>query len=266
MKANVLGVDGKKKKELTLPPVFKEDFRPDIIKRAVLSIQSHNRQQKGTDPEAGKRKSVFRSKKRRAYRGTYGMGTSRTPTKVIWRRGRRFFYVGAFAPQTRGGRTAHPPLVGKNIEEKINKKERITAIRSAIAATADKDLVGKRHRLGKTHVPIVVESKAESLKRTSDVQKMLESLGLADELERTSQRKKRPGKGKMRGRPYRKRKGPLFIVGARCDLMKSAKNIPGADVSLAKDLNAELLAPGCQPGRLCVWSEGAIKEVEVLFK
>ncbi len=84
MKASVFGVDGKRKKEITLPAVFKEEFRPDIIKRAVLSIQSRNRQPKGTNPDAGKRKSVFRSKRRRAYRGTYGMGTSRTSKPRTW--------------------------------------------------------------------------------------------------------------------------------------------------------------------------------------
>ncbi len=89
---------------------------------------------------------------------------------------------------------------------------------------------------------------------------MLKKLGMEKELERIKERKIRAGKGKMRGRKYKKRVGPLFVVSKRCDLMKSARNL--GDVILVKDLNAEALAPGTQPGRLTLWTESAIKELE----
>lgn len=47
----------------------------------------------------------------------------------------------AFAPNAVGGRATHPPKAEKRIYKVLNKKERILAIRSAIAATSDKDSV-----------------------------------------------------------------------------------------------------------------------------
>jgi len=44
--------------------------------------------------------------------------------------------------------------------------------------------------------------------------------------------------------------------------MKAAKNLAGVDVVLVKDLNVELLAPGCHPGRLTVWTKSAINYLE----
>ena len=87
------------------------------------------------------------------------------------------------------------------------------------------------------------------------------------ELERLNAKKVRAGVGKNRGRPYRKKKGPLIVVSANCNLSKSAKNIPGVDVCVVKDLNAELLAPGASVGRFTIFTEKAIEilEKEKLF-
>ena len=74
------------------------------------------------------------------------------------------------------------------------------------------------------------------------------------ELERISEKTIRAGVGKNRGRPYKKKKGPLFVVSGKCNLLKAAKNVPGVDVCVVKDLNAELLAPGATPGRLTIFT------------
>jgi len=84
-------------------------------------------------------------------------------------------------------------------------------------------------------------------------------LGLTDELERAEKKKIRAGKGKSRGRPYKKRKGPLFVVSGDCPLLKGAKNIPGIDVVEIKKLNAKLLAPGGDPARLTIFTQKALK-------
>ena len=52
-----------------------------------------------------------------------------------------------------------------------------------------------------------------------DVEKALESCGLAAELSRASVRKVRAGRGKSRGRKYKLRKGPLLVVGSDCLLL-----------------------------------------------
>ncbi len=44
--------------------------------------------------------------------------------------------------------------------------------------------------------------------------------------------------------------------------MNAARNLPGVDVSLVKNLNVELLAPGTHPGRLTVWTNSSIDELK----
>jgi len=109
MKLDVLDISKKKTREIDLPVQFNEDVRPDLVKRAVLALQSTERQAYGTMKEAGKRASANLSKRRRKYRGMYGFGISRTPRKILSRRGTRMFWVGAVSPNTVGGRRAHPP-------------------------------------------------------------------------------------------------------------------------------------------------------------
>ena len=259
----VISIKGEAKGEVKLPVQFKEEVRPDLIRRAVLALQSHKMQSHGISEDAGNKHSVRFSKRRREYRTTYGYGQARTPRKIMVRQGSRFVTMGANAPNTVGGRVAHPPRVEKVLEEKINDKERRKAIRSAIAATAVKEFVEKRgHKVGNVkELPIVFESKIEELKKAKDVEDLLEKVGLKDEVERAKEKKVRAGKGKMRGRRYKKKVGPLFVVSKKCDLLKAARNIAGADVYVVKDLNAEVLAPGAHPGRLVIWSEAALKEM-----
>lgn len=267
MKVSVLSGSKEKKKEIDLPSQFDEEVRPDLILRAVLAIQSNKRQPYGASPMAGKRASAVISRRRHDYRGSYGYGISRVPRKILSRRGTRMYWVGAFAPGTVGGRRAHPPKAEKNYTQKINKKERRKAIRSAIAATIVKDLVEQRGHKVPADYPFILESKIEGMKKTKDIKSMLEKLGLKEELARASIKTIRSGKGKLRGRKYKKRIGPLFVVSKECGLMKSADNIPGVDIVEVKNINAELLAPGTIPGRLTLWSEAAIEKLskEKLF-
>ena len=259
MKAVLVGMDGKKGKEVPLPKQFSEEFRPDLIKKAVLIQQSHAIQAYGTNPDAGKRASEFITKRRKHYKTTYGRGQSRTPRKILSRRGMNFYYVGAFAPNTVGGRIAHPSKAEKIWALKMNVQERRKAIRSAIAATMNPSLVQKR---GHTTDSLVVEHSIEELKKAKEVYTFLTHAGFKKELERISVKKIRAGKGKGRGRPYRKKKGPLFVVSKNCPLLTAARNLQGIDVCTVKDLNAELLAPGTNAGRLTLWSNKALEIME----
>jgi len=267
MKADILNLKGEKIKTIDLPIQFEEPFHPNIIKRAVLTILSNLRQRYGANPRAGKRASAKLSRRRRKYRGAYGHGISRVPRKILWRRGTRFGWVGAFAPGTVGGRRSHPPNLEKNWDKKINIKEKRKAIRSAISATTNKELVKQRGHIFKLQLPIIFESKFETLEKTKEVNKVLENL-LKEELERAKIKKIRAGKGTMRGRKYRKKKGPLLVVSKNCPLSKSARNIPGVDICVINFLNTNLLAPGTEPGRLTIFTEDAIEKLrkENLFK
>ncbi len=258
MKLKIMDGNRTEKGSKDLPSQFSEPVRFDLIQRSVLSIQAATRQAYGTDPEAGQRHAAQVSKRRRDYKTTYGHGISRVPRKVLSRSGTQFNWVGAKMPGTVGGRSAHPPKTDKVWTQKVNEKENRMAIRSAIAATVVADLVKKRgHRIPK-EFPFILDNKIESATKTKDVAKTLDKLGFAEELERTSVRKVRAGKGKNRGRKLQNKIGPLFVVSKECALAKAARNIPGVDVCLAKNLNAELLAPGCHPGRLTLWTEEAI--------
>jgi large subunit ribosomal protein L4e len=252
-------LEGQEGKEVKLPRQFTESFRPDLIKRAVLSIQGNRRQKYGAKPGAGQRPSAYLSKRRKSYRTCYGKGISRTPRKILSRRGLNFYFVGAVAPNTVGGRRAHAPKAEKNWGLKMNHKERRLAIRSAIAVTMNPERVKKR---GHKTESFVVDTGIENLKKTKEVRDTLLKLGLAEELKRSAIKKVRAGKGKRRGRKYRFKKGPLVVVSKRCSLYEAARNIPGVDVCIVNNLNAELLAPGTDAARLTLWSEAALQVME----
>jgi len=260
MKINILSIEGKVLKEREMPKQLNVAANPDLIKRAVLAEQANKRQAYGSMEDAGKRASTYLSKRRRKYRGTYGIGQSRTPRKVMSRRGERINYVGAFAPQTVGGREAHPPKPGRIWDLKINKKEKLKAMFSAIRASLDKKIVAARGHNVPENYPFVIESKIEEVAKTKDVKTILEKVGLNNELSRLTV-KIRAGKGKMRNRKYRENKGPLIIVSKDCNLLKSARNLLGVEVIKVNDIRIEHLAPGAAMGRLTIFSEEALNHI-----
>ncbi len=267
MNITILNADNTNKGSIELPVQFSEPVNPDMIKRAVITLQANKRQSHGASPTAGRRQSAKISRRRRNFKGSYGIGISRVPRKTMSRRGRRFIWTGAFAPGTVGGRRAHPPKAEKILERKINKKENRKAIRSAIAATMHKELVELRGHKMPASYPFALGSSFEEIKKTKDAMKILKAIGMAAEMVRSSEKKIRAGKGKMRGRKYATRKGPLIVVSKKCELEKSARNIPGIDVVEVNKLNAELLAPGAAPARMTLFTEQAIERLskEKLF-
>jgi large subunit ribosomal protein L4e len=184
--------------------------------------------------------------------------------------------TGAQNPHTRGGRRAHGPMVAKDWSQKLNTKESNAARNSAIAATADAEKVAARgHRFSDdVRFPIVLgnytedgeDHNVENLpmeKATKKFIAMMESIGIADDLTRANDgRNIRAGKGKMRGRRRRTPRSVLLVVAQRDGLAKAARNVPGVDVAVAKDLCAEDLAPGGDAGRLTVWTKSAIDALE----
>lgn len=257
----VLGKGNKEVGKQKLPDQFSEAVRPDLIKRAVLALQSNRRQRYGADPRAGKKASAVLSRRRRKYKGSYGKGISRVPRKTMLRRGMQFIWTGAFAPGTVGGRRAHPPKSDKVFTQKINDKERQKAIRSALAATMRKDVVEARGHKVPANFPFIVSKDCEKVSKTKDLVALFKELGLTEDLARGANKNVRAGKGKMRGRKYRRSKGPLLVVSDDCDVLKAAKGIPGVDVTKVSKVNAELLAPGAHAGRLTIFTEGAIEKL-----
>jgi large subunit ribosomal protein L4e len=261
MKVPVYGLDGKVKGEATLGKAFSKPARADVIKKAVLAEESNSRQAYGSDPLAGQRTSAN-------YRGRRGIRNSMMNREMARMKrivGPGFMHFRARSvPQSVKGRKAHPPKADKNWEKKLNKKERLMALLSAVSCTTDKKLVEARgHKIDEVkHIPLVIDDKLEGLTKNKDVVETLGALGLGKEIERCSSTKTRAGKGKMRGRATIKRKGPIIIIGEDKGISKAASNIPGVDVSTTGNLNVSSLAPGTVPGRLAVWTKSAVEAVE----
>ena len=260
MKLIIVSSSAQKMGEVMLPPQFSEPVDTALIKRSVEVLQASARQPYGAKKGAGLRASATLSRKRRDYRGSYGRGISRVPRKVMSHSGTQFNFVGAVAPGMVGGRRAHPPVAEHDFTKKINKKENQKAIRSALAATVQQELVAKKHSIPDTY-PFAVDNSFESIQKTKDAVLSLDKLGLQQELVRTSERKIRAGKGKIRGRKYRTKKGLLIVVGEECPLLKATKNLPGVDAVIVHELNTQLLAPGAVPGRATIFTKSALDKL-----
>lgn len=259
----VFDLQGKEVGEVELPKVFKTDFRPDLIIRAVLAMQSHNRQPYGTDPLAGKRTSAYYHGLRKGPHHMMNREMSRM--KRIHGGAPGLEMTARFIPGVVKGIKAHRPLAEKIWDRKINKKENNLALKSAIAATSDLELVSKRHKISDVELPLIIADDIQSVKKTKDIEKILDALKLSLDIERAKVKKVRPGKGKMRGRRYKKKKSVLFIVSKDSGIVKAAKNIAGVDVCNVSNVNIELLAPGTQAGRLTVFDKSAINKLGEIY-
>ena len=244
MKATVRDLNGDDAGEVDLPETFDTPYRPDLIQRAVVAAQANRKQAYGADPYAGMRTPAE----------SFGSGRGMAHVPRENGQGRR-------VPQTVGGRKAHPPKAEKDQGKRINDKERQLAVRSAIAATADADLVAERgHQFDSdVELPLVVSDDFEELVKTKEVVAFLESVGVDADIERADERTVRAGRGKTRGRKYKRPKSILFVTSE--EPSKAARNLAGADVATASNVSAEDLAPGTHAGRLTVWTESALAEV-----
>lgn len=252
-KVPVLNANGEVVSEVTLPPIFSLPVRKDLIRRAFLAAFTARLQPKGRDPLAGKRR-VGES---------WGIGHSsaRVPRLDNGR--------AVIAPMTRGGRLAHPPKVEKLLRERINKKERLRALASAIAATGVPQLVRQRgHLFDKEVLPVVVEDSVLKVSKTSEARRVLASVGVIADVVRAGERTRvRAGKGKMRGRRYVTPKSVLIVTHEEDEnVFRAFRNLPGVDVVTVKTLSVIHLAPGGSPGRLTVYTKSAVDELGRRFE
>src|SRR3989344_3039139 len=217
-KANILDINGNKTKDIVMPRWFYGKIREDIVSKVIEAKKI--KQPYAPSILAGRQSSVSGKiiHQRHVWKSQYGRGMSRVPRKTMSRRGNQFNWVGATAPNTRGGRRAHPPKVLSMINtNKINKKELKMAFISALSATAD--------------INVVVRKKTQ-----------------------------RAGKGKLRGRKYKKTAGVLFVTGSNEKLKSSA-----FESISAKGLSITDLAKGGL-GRLTIYTENAIKDIDNRLK
>ncbi|MFB6173044.1 MAG: 50S ribosomal protein L4 [Halobacteriales archaeon] len=239
-------LDGGDAGTVELPAAFEAPYRPDLVRQAVLAAQANRKQDHGADPYAGLRTS--------AESPGSGRGMAHVPRINASGSARR-------VPQATGGRKAHPAKAGADTSRGINDKERKQAIRSAVGATADPDLVAERgHEFEDgLELPLVVTDAFAEVHRTQDVVDVLEGLGIHRDVERADETTVRAGRGTTRGRTRRRPTSILFVTAG--EPSRGARNLAGADVTTGREVNAEDLAPGGQAGRLTLWTESALEEV-----
>ncbi len=246
MDLNIIDLSGKTAKKIT-SKLFDEPYRPDLIKKAVLSAQANRQQPYGPHMYAGMRTSAE------------GWGPGRGVSRVARLKNSS---KSARIPQAVKGRQAHPPKPEADRTEKINDKERKKAIKSAIAATGNSELVKKRGHRFQAQVPLVAVDGLSAITKTKDVRSFMEAAHVWDDIERAKDTTIRAGKGKLRGRRYKNTKSILIVTAEDKGIAKAARNIAGVDIVTSDQLNAELLAPGTHAGRLTIFTESAIAKLQ----
>ncbi|KCZ73307.1 LSU ribosomal protein L4P [Candidatus Methanoperedens nitroreducens] len=246
MEVNIIDLSGNTTKKIA-SRLFDEPLRPDLIKKAVLAAQANRQQPYGPHTYAGMRTSAE------------GWGPGRGVSRVARLRNSR---RAARIPQAVKGRQAHPPKPETDRTEKINDRERKKAIRSAIAATGNEQLVKERGHRFQAQLPLVAVDDLAAITKTKDVKSFMEAVLVWDDILRAKDKTIRAGKGKRRGRKYKRAKSILIVTSEDKGIAKAARNLAGVDIVTSDQLNAELLAPGTYTGRLTIYTESAIAKLE----
>ncbi len=254
-KVNVYDLDGKKKNLVDMPRIFNIKPRKDLIHKASEISFSRNKQVQGRNKRAGLRNTAK------------GWGTGHGISRAPRIKGSGFptaRNVGR-VPFAKGGRRAHPIKTEKIVKKKINRKVNKLSLISAISASGDLVWVKNRgHLIDKVpEIPLVIDDKIQTVKKTKLMYSILSELGLEDELVKVKEGKKiRAGKGKRRGRKYKNKKSILVVIKDDFGIVKASRNIPGVDVIKFEDLSIANLAPGGLSGRLILWAQSAFNDLK----
>jgi len=179
----------------------------------------------------------------------------------------------AFGNMCRSGRMFAPTRVWRKWHVKVPQGQKRFATTSALAASSAVPLVQARgHRISSVpELPLVVSSAAfNDLTKTRAAVTLLKGLGAYEDITKVSKsRKTRAGKGKLRGRRHRQRRGPLLIFNPADEssqgLVKSFRNIPGVETCSVASLNLLQLAPGGHVGRFIIWTESAFNALNTIY-
>lgn len=228
MQANVYSINGEVLETIELPKVFDTELREDLIQRAVVTDLANKRQPYGVDKLAGLRTSAeYFGCRRRTYRITIGREISRLPREKPGGGGLGKVRI---VPNSVKGRRAHPPKVEKIWTKKMNKKEYLFALKSAIANVT----------------PIVVDDSFERLSKTKDAQKVIEV---------------------MRSKKILNYKKPLIIVDKNKKIFENLKDTTVLAVSeiqlkpRLKNISVSNFAPGTKVIPQAIWTKSAIKNI-----
>jgi len=164
-----------------------------------------------------------------------------------------------------------PSAHGEKWHRKIVLGQKRYAVASALAASAVPSLVAARgHRISQLpEIPLVVANEAlEGIAKTKKALAVFKKLNVDDDVEKVKYSVvHRPGKGKMRNRPYKEKVGPLVVVnsGSMGSIAPGIRNLPGVEVADVARLSLLRLAPGGHLGRLVIWTRSAFEQLDKLW-
>ncbi|KAF1971301.1 60S ribosomal protein L4-A [Bimuria novae-zelandiae CBS 107.79] len=252
------------KDTIPVPNVFKSPIRPDIVHAVHTGMNKNKRQPYAVSEKAGHQTSAE------------SWGTGRAVARIPRVSGGGTHRAGqaAFGNMCRSGRMFAPTKVWRKWHQKINLNQKRFATASAVAASSSAALLLARgHNIASVpEVPLVVSSTAfadGAITKTSAALALLKAVGAGADLEKVKKsRKVRAGKGKLRGRRYRQRRGPLVVYNPDEDgkeLVTAFRNLPGVETSSVFSLNLLQLAPGGHLGRFIVWTSSAFAALDKVY-
>ncbi|RDA86607.1 hypothetical protein CP532_5990 [Ophiocordyceps camponoti-leonardi (nom. inval.)] len=262
---SIIGKDGAPTGDThPMPAVFTSPIRPDIVQKVHTGMAKNRRQPYAVSEKAGHQTSAE------------SWGTGRAVARIPRVSGGGTHRAGqaAFGNMCRSGRMFAPTKIWRKWHAKLNQGHKRYATCSAVAASAVAPLLMARgHQIMTVaEVPLVVDSKlfeGASLARTAASIALLRAVGAGADLDKVKCSKKlRAGKGKLRGRRHRQRRGPLVVYSPEADgkeLIKGFRNIPGVETCPVTALNLLQLAPGGHLGRFVIWSSAAFKALDEIY-
>ncbi|OCF30772.1 50S small subunit ribosomal protein L4e [Kwoniella heveanensis CBS 569] len=255
----VWSATGESSGSLPLPAVFTAPIRLDVVQQVHKSIAKNRRQPYAVAENAGHQTSAE----------SWGTGRAVARIPRVGGGGTQRSGQAAFGNMCRGGRMFAPTKTWRKWHVKVNQNQRRYAVASAIAASALPSLVLARgHRIEQIQeVPLVLSSSVESTTKTKEAVELLKAAGAhADIAKVSNSRKLRAGKGKMRNRRYRQRRGPLVVYAKDEGITRAFKNVPGVETCPVESLNLLQLAPGGHVGRFVIWTESAIAALDSVYE
>ncbi|KAL7625393.1 60S ribosomal protein L4B [Parahypoxylon ruwenzoriense] len=248
----------------TIPTVFSSPIRPDIVQQVHTGMAKNKRQPYAVSEKAGHQTSAE------------SWGTGRAVARIPRVSGGGTHRAGqaAFGNMCRSGRMFAPTKIWRKWHIKINQGQKRFATASALAASAVPPLLLARgHQISSVpEVPLVVDSaifEGGAAAKTASALAILNAVGAGADIEKAKKTKKlRAGKGKLRGRRHRQRRGPLVIYDPEVDgkdLVTGTRNLPGVETCSVYALNLLQLAPGGHLGRFIVWTSAAFKALDNIY-
>lgn len=242
----------------SMPAVFTSPIRNDIVELVHTNMRKNRRQAYAVGRLSGMQSSAE----------SWGTGRAVSRIPRVPGGGTHRSGQGAFGNMCRGGRMFAPTRVWRKWHCKVPHKQALYATISALAASALPAVVMSRgHEIDDVpELPLVVDSSVEGFKKTSKAVALLKSLGAYDDVERVIDTKTvRAGKGKLRNRRYKQRRGPLIVFDKDDGIVQAFRNLPGVELCNVERLNVLQLAPGGHVGRFIIWTESAIAKLDTIY-